>query len=112
MSGTEIIPKIYGVAYHGYRQVTARICSLFHLPDSRYIKVQNYPSVPENLVHIITNVFPFLSVVFLAVDLADSRPRFYYIYATRLSALLEVTTVRADRVSVYDSNIQDRNLVC
>jgi hypothetical protein len=50
----------YGVAYHGYSQVTARICSLYHLPDSRYIKAQNYPSVPKNLAHIITTVFQTL----------------------------------------------------
>ena len=51
------MPKIYGVAYHGCRKVTARISNLYHLPDSRYIKAQNCPSVPENLVNINTTVF-------------------------------------------------------
>jgi len=54
------MPKLYGVAYHGYRQVTAHISNLYHLPDSRYIKAQNYPCVPENLVHIITTAFETL----------------------------------------------------
>jgi len=54
------MPKLYGVSCHGYRQVTARICNLYHLPDSRYIKAHNYPSIPENLVHITTTVFQTL----------------------------------------------------
>jgi len=54
------MPKLYGVAYHGYRQVTAHISNLYHLPDSIYIKTQNYPSVLENLVHTITTFFETL----------------------------------------------------
>jgi hypothetical protein len=56
--------ELYGIAYHGYRQVTAHICNLYHLPDSRYLKAQNYSSVPENLVHIITTVFQTLMQTF------------------------------------------------